>query len=188
VAEDSLASVAREYRVTVEELAAANHLRSSESIQGVEALVVPLAPAATPSAHILYTVRRGDTLVTIADRFGVSLSQLRRWNKVAGIKVAPGRRLYVAEPARARATTRSHRGGAPDQGSSNAHKTLPTKDLAARPGTPASHKHGTVAGKNQHSGKGTGAGGTRKGGASSARKSHSTKPAAHQKSSARKEK
>jgi membrane-bound lytic murein transglycosylase D len=101
-AEDSLASVAREYRVTDEELAQANHLRPSESIQGVDALVVPLAPAAAPSARMLYTVRRGDTLVTIADRFGVSLNQLRRWNRVAGIRVAPGRRLYVAEPANSR--------------------------------------------------------------------------------------
>src|ERR1035438_10074493 len=37
-AEDSLASVAREFRVTAPELAAANHLRSSESLEGVEAL------------------------------------------------------------------------------------------------------------------------------------------------------
>ena len=76
VAEDTLASVARGYHVAVAELAAANQLEEDDSIQGVEALVVPVPPAATPSAHIvLYTARRGDTLVTIADRFGVSLSQ-----------------------------------------------------------------------------------------------------------------
>ena len=47
------------------------------------ALVVPVAPAAAPSAHtVLYTTRRGDTLVSVADRFGVSLDQLRRWNKL----------------------------------------------------------------------------------------------------------
>jgi membrane-bound lytic murein transglycosylase D len=52
---------------------------------------------------LLYTTRRGDTLVSIADRFGVSLDQLRRWNKIsAGIKVEPGRRLHVAEPSSAR--------------------------------------------------------------------------------------
>ena len=98
--EDTLASVARTYHVTVPELAAANQMRSSESIQGVEALVVPVAPAAAPSMRtLLYTTRKGDTLVTIADRFGVSLDQLRRWNQMTGIKVEPGRRLHVAEPA-----------------------------------------------------------------------------------------
>jgi membrane-bound lytic murein transglycosylase D len=47
-----------------------------------------------------YTTRRGDTLVTIADRFGVSLAQLRRWNDLTGtgVKVDAGRRLHVAEP------------------------------------------------------------------------------------------
>ncbi|MGP8268607.1 MAG: transglycosylase SLT domain-containing protein [Terracidiphilus sp.] len=187
-AEDSLASVAREYRVTADELAEANHLRSSESLQGVEALVVPLAPVAAPSAHMRYTVHRGDTLVTIADRFGVSLSQLRRWNKVAGIKVAPGRRLYVAEPAHAQPTRRSHRGGTSTESSLNAHKSLPVNGLAAKTSAPATQKHGTVAAKNHHSGKSAGASGTRKSGASGTRKSHSTKPAAHRKSPARKEK
>ena len=99
-AEDTLASVAREFRVPVAELAAANRLREGESIQGMEALVVPVPPAAAPSARMmLYTVRKGDTLVTIADRFGVSLNQLRRWNKLTGIKVAPGQRIRVAESA-----------------------------------------------------------------------------------------
>ena len=100
---DTLASVAKEYRVTETELAAANQMQGIESpgaLAGVEALVVPLAPAATASSRtLLYTVRRGETLVTIADRFGVSLSQLRRWNGIAGIKVEPGRRLHVADPS-----------------------------------------------------------------------------------------
>jgi membrane-bound lytic murein transglycosylase D len=62
---------------------------------------------------VLYTARRGDTLVSIADRFGVSLSQLRRWNNLSGFKVAPGRRLRIAEPAHVvRTRTSSHRRGA----------------------------------------------------------------------------
>jgi len=105
--------VAREYRVTVEALAAANQLRSTDGIEGVEALVVPVAPSAPPSARTqLYTVRKGETLVTISDRFGVSLSQLRRWNKITGIKVQPGQRLHVADPASApHMASRKHRAG-----------------------------------------------------------------------------
>jgi len=109
---DTLESVAQEFRVPVATLAAANHLSQSESLAGIEALVVPVAPAAEPAARSkLYIARRGDTLVTIADRFGVSLSQLRRWNGIpSGIRVEPGRRLHVAEPAPvAHGSTTHHR-------------------------------------------------------------------------------
>jgi membrane-bound lytic murein transglycosylase D len=98
---DTLDSVALEYRVTAGQLATANQLDTAQSIAGLEALIVPVAPVAAPSLHTkLYTTRRGDTLVTIADRFGVSLSELRRWNGIpSGIHVEPNRKLHVAEPA-----------------------------------------------------------------------------------------
>ena len=75
----------------VADLAEANEMRPDQPLSGTEALVVPVAPVATPSLHTLvYTTRRGDTLVSIADRFGVSLDQLRRWNKIpSGIRVTP---------------------------------------------------------------------------------------------------
>jgi membrane-bound lytic murein transglycosylase D len=110
VAGDTLASVAQEYRVSPAELASANQLNPTDSVASVEALVVPVAPVAEPLTRTrLYVVRRSDTLVTIADRFGVSLSQLRRWNAIpSGIRVEPGRRLHVAEPAPVQATS-THR-------------------------------------------------------------------------------
>ena len=109
--DDTLESLARTYHVGAAELAAANQLHAGQSIAGIEAVVIPLAPAASPGAHtVLYTARRGDTLVSIADRFGVSLDQLRRWNKIpSGVRVEPGRRLHVAEPATARRTRGRHR-------------------------------------------------------------------------------
>jgi membrane-bound lytic murein transglycosylase D len=124
VAGDTLASVAQEYRVPVAELASVNQLTSAESLAGVEALVVPVPLAAEPLARTrLYTVRRGDTLVTIADRFGVSLSQLRRWNGISsGIRVEAGRRLHVAEPAPARtASTRRRRNSSAHTGTSTSN-------------------------------------------------------------------
>ena len=71
---------------------------------------------------LLYTTRRGDTLVTIADRFGVSLDQLRRWNKIpSGIKVEPGRPLHVAEPATVQRSTTKHRGTNSKSSSAKTH-------------------------------------------------------------------
>ena len=107
-AEDTLASVARVHGISVEELAQANQLRPSDSLQAVEGLVVPQAPAAVTAHVALYTVRRGETLVTVADRFGVSLSDLRRWNGITGYKVEAGRRLHVAEPVSVSHASRGH--------------------------------------------------------------------------------
>jgi membrane-bound lytic murein transglycosylase D len=134
-ADDSLASVAREFHVTESELAAANQLHPSDSIQGVEALVVPAAPVAASTHLLLYTARRGDTLVTIADRFGVSLTQLRLWNKMAGVKVAPGQRLHIAEPSTA---SSAHRRVGPGSSSASS-KTAKTNKSSAHRSAPHSN-------------------------------------------------
>jgi len=131
-AEDTLASVARTYNISAAELAAANQLRSSDSLQGVEGLAVPQVPATT-SAHVaLYTVRRGETLVTIADRFGVSLSELRRWNGITGVRVEPGRRLHVAEPVTVSHASRSRRRTAGAETAAKAHATSPPEAHAQK--------------------------------------------------------
>ena len=193
-AEETLASVAREYHVPEAELAAANQLRQSDSIQGVEALVVPVPPSAAPSSRmLLYTARRGDTLVTIADRFGVSLNQLRRWNKIAGIKVEPGRRLHVAEPASVPRTRRSRRRGASVEMSggsgAKAHETASAKGSTQVPASRAATKKNgaSAAQKGRAESPRTGAG-AKKGGASSAKNHHAKKAAAKGKSSTQRQK
>jgi len=141
--EDTLASVARQYRVPEQELAAANQLRENDSIHELEGLAVPVAPVAAPSARaasLLYTARKGDTLVNISDRFGVSLDQLRRWNKMRGIKVEPGRRLHVSEPGTARLAPRSHRREAGEQTDARAHETASAKRPSGQSGQSASAK------------------------------------------------
>ena len=146
VAGDSLESVAQEYRVNVSELAAANQLGASQDIAGVEALVVPVAPIAAPSVHTkLYTVRRGDTLVTIADRFGVSLSELRRWNGIAsGTHVDAGRRLHVAEPAPvSHASVSRHHGGSASATAASSHGSMKA-GTAGKPGTAARSRSSTA--------------------------------------------
>ena len=112
--DDTLASIAHTYSVSVSALADVNQLDLTAKLDGTEALIVPVAPAAAPSAHTVYYItRRGDTLVSVADRFGVSLTQLRRWNKLSatGVKIDAGRRLHVAEPAVVRASSSHTRGG-----------------------------------------------------------------------------
>ena len=152
VAGDTLAGVAQEYRVSVAELASANRLTAEAGLSGVEALAVPVQMSAETSAHTrLYTVRRGDTLVTIADRFGVSLTELRRWNNIpSGIRVAQGRRLRVAAPPPVRASSSRHRRSTRSGGHSSAKERTDSKaagrsdvhtgSSASHSGTSRSHK------------------------------------------------
>lgn len=105
--DDTLMSIARSYHVSVEQLASANQLQPGDTLDSIEAVVVPIPLASSPVAHAeIYKARRGDTLVTIADRFGVSLVDLRRWNHVTGNSVAAGQRIRVSEPARVAPRTR----------------------------------------------------------------------------------
>jgi membrane-bound lytic murein transglycosylase D len=173
IATDTLAAVAHEYRITEPELASANQMRESDSLQGVEALVVPLPLAASPSAHMLmYTARRGDTLVTIADRLGVSLDQLRRWNKMTGTKIEPGRRLHVAEPASVQRTTHGrHHGGSTETteaSAAKAHDEAPAKRSAHEPASRAAAKKGRMQSTKSASN-------AKSGGASSAKSHHARK-------------
>ncbi|CAN5462281.1 LysM peptidoglycan-binding domain-containing protein [soil metagenome] len=76
----------------------------------------PTAPAA-PRRATTHTVRRGENLSGIAQRYGVSLSQLRSWNNISGSNIRAGQRLRVsgdgaaAAPARARNVTHVVRNG-----------------------------------------------------------------------------
>ena len=129
---ETVESVAREYHVTEAALADANQLNIGESISDLQALVIPVAPE--PMARTrMYITRRGDTLITIADRFGVSLSQLRLWNDISGTRVEPGRRLRVAAPVYAARSSRSRRSeSARDGGSGSRRSELAAADRSGR--------------------------------------------------------
>ncbi|GAT62925.1 LysM peptidoglycan-binding domain-containing protein [Paludibacter jiangxiensis] len=49
----------------------------------------------TATSRKTYKVRKGDTLSGIADKFGVSVSQLKKWNGLSKNKVKPGTYLTV---------------------------------------------------------------------------------------------
>ncbi len=129
---DTLESVAHTWHVSESELAFVNQLTATSSLAGVDSLVIPLAPESEPGAlrNALYRPHRGDTLVTIADRFGVTVAQLRRWNHLRSEAVVPGHGLYVAEPAHisAASRSRSHRRRHPEKKpASTQHRTAKKK-------------------------------------------------------------
>jgi membrane-bound lytic murein transglycosylase D len=90
---DTLAGVARNYHVTVTALEAANHLGADPTLSAGFWLNVPAVPAAPKLVH--YRVQRGDTLANIADRYDVTVEDLRRWNHLKGSAAPRGARLRI---------------------------------------------------------------------------------------------
>jgi membrane-bound lytic murein transglycosylase D len=49
----------------------------------------------TPKRQVVYAVRRGDTLGSIARKFGVGITSIKRWNHLRSSRIRPGQRLVV---------------------------------------------------------------------------------------------
>ena len=101
---ETLTLLARRYHTSPSAIAEANSLTSNEKIQPGEKLIIPVTPGregrgrvvVEEGSRIRYTVKRGDTLNSIARDFDVSVSQLRRWNRLsAKSSVRPGRVLII---------------------------------------------------------------------------------------------
>jgi len=90
---ETLSDVARRYRVTVAALESANHLEPHASVPAGFMLNVPTPPAVARLVH--YRVQRGDTLAGIAERFDVTVDDLKRWNHISGPRVPRGARLRI---------------------------------------------------------------------------------------------
>ncbi|MDE3198636.1 MAG: transglycosylase SLT domain-containing protein, partial [Acidobacteriota bacterium] len=102
---ETIASIARKFRISPDAIAAANRITVSDPLPGGDPLLIPLAPTRTEAnarfgvryvrRRYYYRVRRGDNLELIADRFDVSTYQLRRWNHLRSSRLVSGRRLLV---------------------------------------------------------------------------------------------
>ena len=97
---ESLDGIAAALHARANDIAATNGLTVSDGVDAGDELVVPVASAVANAGPQRYGVRRGDTLVTVADRFGVSVEELRRWNHLSSNALKPGSSIAVAEPVK----------------------------------------------------------------------------------------
>lgn len=104
---DTLWDIARAHGVTTGQIASWNGMAPADPIRPGQQLVVwtrdgGATPAVATTAplpklqSVSYTVRRGDSLYLIAQKFKVSVDDLRRWNKLPRKGyLQPGQRLTV---------------------------------------------------------------------------------------------
>ena len=111
---DTLVSVAKRFATTPEALVELNSLKKGRQLRG-KVLVVPVqiavkgtsekavsrasvAQADKKTFNKYYTVKKGDTLTSLAKRFNVSARILSAWNNVRSrVALRPGRRIIVAK-------------------------------------------------------------------------------------------
>jgi len=107
---ETLTQVASRYAMSIETLRSVNGIGPRETVPAGYALLVPMQRATAEAAESLenavfttvpanrtfyYTVRRGDTLTEIAGRYGVTIHDLQRWNRLAHDTVRTGQKLRV---------------------------------------------------------------------------------------------
>jgi membrane-bound lytic murein transglycosylase D len=117
---ETIASLARKYKTSTTDLAEMNQIRRTAKLRPGQKLFVPGAitgpsarpaatatgnaakpassasrPAAAPAQLVMYRVRSGDTLSKIAQRFDVTIEQIRRWNNLRGSVIGIGDRLKI---------------------------------------------------------------------------------------------
>jgi membrane-bound lytic murein transglycosylase D len=99
---ETLSSIARRNGVPVSTLARLNNIGSGDTLVKGQRIVIKASSrrfrdeGGESGRRVLYTVRRGDTVLSIAHQFQVSIPKLKSWNGLNerhGIR--PGQRLVM---------------------------------------------------------------------------------------------
>lgn len=101
---ETLTSIALRYKVSINDLMSWNHISNRRLAQNQKIRIyternIDIAAANTPSKSekklFRYKVRKGDSVTEVADKFGVKVSDLKTWNKIADNKIVVGSVLKV---------------------------------------------------------------------------------------------
>ncbi len=98
---DTLGRIALRYDTTVQELVRLNNLSNPDAISVGQKLIVPSgsgSAVAVPTAGQgkTYVIQRGDTLLSIARRFGLTVKQLQDANNISNPdRIFPGQTLVI---------------------------------------------------------------------------------------------
>ena len=162
---ERLENVAPKFGIDIDELKRVNGLDGHKRIAEGFALLVPArggevtleqiptamfreAPAAGPAFH---KVKRGETLASIAQRYGVSVDEIRKLNRLSGRPVAAGTRLRLQAGT---ASATKVKGASARSGGGRASYSKPASAKGARGGRGVAgkaHKPASGATKKTHS-------------------------------------
>jgi len=93
---ESLWSIANRYGTTISQVKSSSGLSSNIIRPGQKLTVFDYKSGSSKTAsNDKYTVRSGDSLWTIAKRFGTSVSRIKQKNNIKGSSIHPGNVLVI---------------------------------------------------------------------------------------------
>jgi len=158
---ETLASIARTYHTTPKVIAEANELESGPSLEALAPetrLIIPIAAGkqsdTSTYAHstMRYKIRKGDTVESVAENFGVSAKMVRGWNHLNGSSLAGRKVLYLHLPVAPGASgtqVASKRSGKTKHGAGTqtaSSRTKPGTKSGTTSGAKSGAKSGTTSG------------------------------------------
>ena len=104
---DTIGEIAEKYNITVSNIKRWNNLRTSRIVAGKNLKLYKtdtkqivkkekVKPTITDNTNVTYyTVHEGDAISTIAEKFAVSVSNIRKWNGLKSNKIKYGKKLKI---------------------------------------------------------------------------------------------
>jgi membrane-bound lytic murein transglycosylase D len=145
---ETLAEIARQYHTTQSAIAEVNNLRDGE-LSADSKLIIPATPGrrAEPGASgsyakkaTSYHVRKGDTVLSVADDFAVPAEKIRKWNGLRGNTLRAGRTLKIYKPVAGDEEERTSASKSRVSGGSRPAKAKSSKSLQASKKSAVRHK------------------------------------------------
>ncbi|HSI44172.1 MAG TPA: LysM peptidoglycan-binding domain-containing protein [Methylotenera sp.] len=101
---ENIQTIAKRYGISVKQLVTTNSLKNTRvkvgqslSIENSSQKIVRTASNNQPGKKKTYVVKRGDTLHSIAEKFDVTLIEIKRWNKNVNSYIQPGDKLTIMQ-------------------------------------------------------------------------------------------
>lgn len=92
---ETLEKIAKNYGVSVQELIKANKNIDPNKLKVGENLCIPQKISAKTRDYAVYKVKKGDTLYSIAKKFGVDVQELKSFNNLESEKIIEGQEIKI---------------------------------------------------------------------------------------------
>ncbi len=93
---DTLYGISNQFGVSVTELASLNNVNAS-TLQIGQVLTIPSDEGTNPNNMFMYTVKKGDTLYGIAQKYGTTVQKIVDLNRLSNNSISIGQVLRIPE-------------------------------------------------------------------------------------------
>ena len=93
---DTLYGISNQFGVSVTELAKINNVKA-ETLQIGQVLIIPTDSGTNPNNMFMYTVKKGDTLYSIARKYSTTVNEIIKLNNLKSTSLSIGQVLRIPE-------------------------------------------------------------------------------------------